>query len=517
MNRIQTILLFLALTFVSFAKEKRPNILLIYTDDHSHRTVSCYPEAYPWVKTPNIDALAANGVRFASAYVGTWCMPSRATLLTGHHQHGIQSMRMAGKYPGSEYDPKKCPFWPKVFRKHGYQTAQVGKWHTGTDTGAGRDWDYQKVWNRPRYPQNAGNYYKDQLIETNGGKPVMTKGYSTDNYTRWAVDYLKGEQRDPKKPWYLWVCYGAVHSPFTPAKRHLEAYPEAKVPVPADIYPPRPGKPAFMQQIGQWYKADDGLPHLKGSRRSTGQLSPGKGIHGSDLNSWVRQYQQGALALDESVGKLIQTLKETGQYDNTLILFTADQGFAWGQHGFRSKVAAYDANIRCPFIVSMPSQLPTGKTCASPVSGVDVAPTFFSFAGIDLPWDMHGRDLTPLLKKPEQAKKRSVLTVFTGRKYGSDTDVIPTNLKELRKVAQVSWYASLHDGRFKYIRTFEKDEIEELYDLQKDPEELTNLALLKKHGARLVKMRAQTIAELKRTKAGFADNLPPTGTDKRAH
>ena len=221
------------------------------------------------------------------------------------------------------------------------------------------------------------------------------------------------------------------------------------------------------------------------------------------------------LALDESVGKLIQTLKETGQYDNTLIVFTADQGFAWGQHGFRSKVAAYDANIRCPFIVSMPSQLPSGKTCASPVSGVDVAPTFFSFAGIDLPWEMHGRDLTPLLKKPEQAKKRSVLTVFTGRKYGSDTDAIPTDLKELRKVAEVSWYASLHDGRYKYIRTFEKDEIEELYDLQKDPEELTNIALLKKHGARLAEMRGQTIAELKRTKAGFVDNLPPTGTEKR--
>ena len=152
---------------------------------------------------------------------------------------------------------------------------------------------------------------------------------------------------------------------------------------------------------------------------------------------------------------------------------------------------------------------------ASPVSGVDVAPTFFSFAGIDLPWEMHGRDLTPLLKKPEQAKKRSVLTVFTGRKYGSDTDAIPTDLKELRKVAEVPWYASLHDGRYKYVRTFEKDEIEEMYDLREDPEELTNLALLKKHGARLAKMRGQTIAELKRTKAGFVDNLPSTGTDKR--
>jgi arylsulfatase A-like enzyme len=178
-------------------------------------------------------------------------------------------------------------------------------------------------------------------------------------------------------------------------------------------------------------------------------------------------------------------------------------------------VAAYDANIRCPFIVSMPAQLPSGKTCASPVSGVEVAPTFFSFAGIDLPWEMHGRDLTPLLKKPEQAKKRSVLTVFTGRKYGSDANAIPTDLKELRKVAQVPWCASPHDGRDKYIRTFEEDEIEELYDLREDPAELTNLALLKKHGARLAKMRAQTITELRRTKPGFVDHLPPTGTDKR--
>ncbi|MCP4816256.1 MAG: sulfatase-like hydrolase/transferase, partial [Planctomycetaceae bacterium] len=127
-----------------------PNILFFYTDDHSHRTVGCYPESYPFVKTPNMDQLAANGIRFKYAYIGTWCMPSRATLLTGHYQHAIESMRMEGPYPGSTYDPKKCPFWPSVFRRHGYQTAQIGKWHTGTDTGYGRDWDYQVVWNRPR-------------------------------------------------------------------------------------------------------------------------------------------------------------------------------------------------------------------------------------------------------------------------------------------------------------------------------------------------------------------------------
>ena len=108
-------------------EQQRPNILFIYTDDHSHRTVGCYPEAYPFVQTPNIDRLAARGVRFKHAFIGTWCMPSRATLLTGHYQHGVESMRMEGKYPGSDYDPAECPFWPKSFRQNGYQTAHIGK------------------------------------------------------------------------------------------------------------------------------------------------------------------------------------------------------------------------------------------------------------------------------------------------------------------------------------------------------------------------------------------------------
>ena len=120
-------------------------------------------------------------------------------------------MRMEGKYPGSKYDPAKCPFWPSVFRKNGYQTAHIGKWHTGIDAGFGRDWDFQMVWNRPAHPDNAPNYYDNQLISKNGGEPVMTKGYTTDNYTDWAIDYIDGKERDSEKPWYLWLCYGAVH------------------------------------------------------------------------------------------------------------------------------------------------------------------------------------------------------------------------------------------------------------------------------------------------------------------
>lgn len=486
----------------------QPNILFIYTDDHSHRTIGCYPESYPFVKTPNIDKLAAQGVRFKYAYIGTWCMPSRASLLTGYYQHGVQSMRMVGDYPGSTYDPQACPFWPSVFRKAGYQTAQIGKWHTGTDTGFGRDWDYQIVWNRPRHTANAGNYYTDQLIESNGGDAQLVKGYTTDNYTNWALEYLNGKGRDVDKPWYLWLCFGAVHGPFTPADRHLGEYPNVDIPIPQDIYPPRPGKPAYMQEVDHWFQGADGQPHYKGRRRATGEQAARKGIHGSSLNDWVRQYHQGVLALDESVGKLVQTLKSTGQYDNTLIVFTSDQGIAFGQHGYRIKVAPYDANIRSPLIVSMPSRLPSGKVCDTPIAGPDLVPTFFEFAGIDLPWKMHGRSIVPMLKNPSQKRDRSLLMSFTGQNYGSDTDEIPTDPAILRKTGQVPWYASLHDGRYKYIRTFVEGETEELYDLDSDPGELTNLARDPKHHARVKSMRTDALSELRRTDAKFVDRLP---------
>src|SRR5437588_8519152 len=154
-------------------KTKRPNILFIYTDDQSFRTLSCYPGAYPFAKTPNIDKLAKKGIRFEAAYNGSWCAPSRASILTGHHPFGVKSMTFKGQYPSSSYDPAQCRYWPSVFRRLGYFTGQIGKWHTGADAGFGRDWDYQRVWNRPRYPDNAPNYYGKQLINFNGGEPKL--------------------------------------------------------------------------------------------------------------------------------------------------------------------------------------------------------------------------------------------------------------------------------------------------------------------------------------------------------
>ncbi len=478
-----------------------PNILLIFTDDQSYRSLSCYPDGYSWVQTPNIDRLAKKGVRFEAAYLASWCAPSRATILTGKHPFGVQSMTFRGQYPSSSYDPKECRFWPAVWRGLGYFTGQIGKWHTGADAGFGRDWDYQAVWNRPALPDNAPNYYKDQLISFNGAAPTLVKGYPTDNYTDWAVDFIKGEnkaeKRDKKKPWFLWLCYGASHGPFTPAERHRHAYAGVKVPAPVDLFGPRTGKPQYVQKLAVWAKNAAGEPIYKGQ-------GDYEDADGRTLTEGVRRYNQCVLAIDEGVGRLLKVLEDTGQLENTLIVFTSDQGYAWGEHGFRHKLGPYDATIRSPLIFCMPGRLPEGKACPVPVSGVDFAPTFFRFAGFELPWKMHGRDLTPLLKDPGRRWEEPMLVTHTGRSFGKDTDD-PAKADVLEGVP---WWVAARLGKIKYIRTLIANEIEELYDLSEDPHELINLALRTDQRPLLEHMRAVTVAELRRTGAGFVDKMP---------
>lgn len=486
---------------------ERPNVLFIYTDDHSYRTLSCYEQAEPWARTPHIDRLAARGVRFTHAYIGTWCMPSRVTMLTGKHQYAAQTMRMEGPYPGSEYDPAACPFWPAVFRQHGYHTAQIGKWHSGTDAGFGRDWDHQIVWNRPKYPANAPNYYHDQLLEIDGAAPRVVPGYSTDNYTQWAVDYIRGAHRDAAKPWYLWLCYGGVHAPYTPAERHLNDYADIKVPTPADIYPPRVGKPGYMQKIAAWAPGPSGEPVLSDKAIGSEVGDEFERDRGRTLSMWSRQYHQAVRALDEGIGKVLAALEDSGQLKNTLVVFTSDQGYAWGQHGFRAKLAPYDANIRSPLIVSMPGTIPEGKVCRTPVGGTDLPPTMFRFAGLELPWAMHGHDLTPLLQQPDSVWPHTTLLPFTADKFGADCDRVPAPPGNRHKTG-IPWYVLVVRGRYKYVRTFESHELEELYDLEADPEELTNLALRPESAAMVVTLREAALAELRRTDAKLVDSLP---------
>ena len=412
------------------ADTKRPNILFIYADDQSYKTISCYGASPEWVKTPNIDRLANRGVRFERSYLGPWCMPSRASLLTGRLQHGIESMTMEGTYPGSKYDPAQCPFVPAELRKQGYHTAQIGKWHTGTDTGYGRDWDYQIVWNRPAHPENAGNYYVDQILTFNG-ETRKTDGYSTDNYTDWAVEYIEGKNRDAAKPWYLWLCYGAVHGPTTPAPRHKGMLKGKEAPIPSDILGPWPDKPKYLNDTAAWMKGEDGRPAMakKGAniKRGFDIDAPGK-----PFDAWIQQVNECNMAVDEGVGRVLKALEASGQLENTLVVYSADQGYGLGEHGFNQKVAPYDATISSPLIISRPGLIPEGKVCRHAVNSPDLVDLFCRTAGVTVPWKTHGRDIRPLLVNPESKEWNSpVMLTHTARSYGSETDLIPTQGEKL--------------------------------------------------------------------------------------
>jgi arylsulfatase A-like enzyme len=479
---------------------KRPNVLFIFADDQSYKTVGCYPESWRWVKTPHLDALARSGVRFHGAYLGAWCMPSRASILTGRHPHAIQSLRMEGPYPGSTYHPKQCPFWPALFRKNGYHVAQIGKWHTGTDAGFGRDWDYQIVWNRPRHPDNAGAYYDRQLLAFDGVEKWQD-GYPADNYTRWAVEYVRGAHRDPNKPWFLWLCYGSIHGPSRPAARHKGCYRDASVPQPADLLGPWPGKPDYLKNTLAWRKDANGKLVARKSGEKVGDEAGGQG---TEFAAWVRQVNECVPALDEAVGQLLAALKETGQLENTLVIYTADQGFAMGEHGLRMKIAPYDASYRSPLIVSMPGKVAAGKVCKQTPNAPDLVATFFAFAGLPPLANGHGRDLTPLLKDPAAPWPHPCLYEHTGHDFGDAvTKVLQENPKEAI-YQKVPWYtAVVHEG-WKYVRYLQPGVPEELYDLGSDPEELTNRSREPNQAGRLERLRKVLAAELRRTAAPAA-------------
>jgi arylsulfatase A-like enzyme len=187
--------------------------------------------------------------------------------------------------------------------------------------------------------------------------------------------------------------------------------------LPGNIYPPRAGKPDYMQHVNVWKPGPDGEPVLRETNLGNEVSDKAEGAGDRTLSDWVRQYNQAVRTLDEGIGQVLATLEESGQLANTLVVLTSDQGYAWGQHGFRAKLAPYDANIRSPLIVSMPGTLPEGKICHVPVCGADLAPTFFHFAGLELPWAMHGHDLTPLLQQPDAEWPHPALLVFTGDKF----------------------------------------------------------------------------------------------------
>ncbi|MDF7822735.1 sulfatase-like hydrolase/transferase [Pontiellaceae bacterium B12227] len=484
------IVILLMVMTVSAAAE-RPNILYIFSDDHSPRTVSAYPGSYPYANTPNIDKLAEHGVSFENAYVGARCVPSRASMLTGRLQINVEK--------------EETRYWPQDFRADGYTTAMIGKWHWGAGAEAhqhGTAWDWSIVWDHGA--PDAGGYYYDQFVMIDGAEQTPLGGYSTDRYTDYTLQFLE-EQEGATKPWFMWLCFGAVHGPYTPADRHVGALTNAEqTPVPADIYGPRPGKPDYINTFTRWTD-QNGVPY--------------KGTQPFDLA--VKQYTEAVAAIDEGVGRIFAALEASGQLENTIIIFSADQGYAWGNHGLVDKRFPYEAALRSPLIFYAPDRFATNSWCNHPVNGPDIVRTIHTLAEVDPVIPMDGRDFSQLLVQPEHDESWSdapMVQIFTENAYGSE--VIEQRLADedwdgldwnQNSPEGTPYWIMTHDGRYKYTRYMAENHMEELYDLQTDPEELTNLAFNAEFSAKLLELRAQTIDGFHAIGADFVDLLPEPG------
>jgi len=433
----------------------RPNILLILMDDLRWNALGCMGN--PSVPTPNIDRLAHEGVRFSNAFVTTsLCSPSRASFLTGvyAHRHGVLGNDM------NDPDPN-YPTFPQLLQRMGYATAYIGKWHMEPHIQPRPGFDY---WLGSRW----NNYYTIPLNEN--GREFQVQGYRTDVLTDYAVRWLL---KPRTKPFCLYLAHLAVHSPYTPAERHQQSLSNLWLPEPRSFNETLENKPAWLRAaVAQNLGLEEELADQE--ELATPWLPPQE--WNPRLPMWL-DYFRTLLAADEGVGRLLTTLENLGQLDSTVIVFTSDNGFLMGEHRRVGKQLMYEESIRIPLLVRYPPLVQPRRVLEEMVLNIDLAPTLLELAGMQVPPTMQGRSLVPLLAGQPGPWRRSFLYEY----FRDERFPIPTMLGVRTERAKYITYPGLQD-------------IDELYDLEQDPFELSNLAL--EPAARL--QRAEMRQELQR-------------------
>ena len=400
----------------------RPNVVFILVDDLRWDALGC--AGHPFVKTPHIDRLAREGVRFRNAFVTTpLCLPSRASFLTGQYAH-THKVTGGGDHRARSHE---LVTFPRLLRRAGYETAYVGKWHIGNDDGQRPGFDR---W--VSFP-GQGEYLNPYLNVD--GKRTKAEGYLTDILTDHAVEFIK---RPHTKPFLLYLAHKAVHAPFLPAERHKNLF--------ADI--PITRAPSAKDTL-------EGKPVL---RRPGIRLSPSDpDVSSSD--DLIRNQLRCLMALDEGVGRVLKVLEETRQLDHTLLIFTSDNGYFWGEHDLGGKHGPYEEALRVPLLLRYPKLIKAGTTLDASALNVDIAPTLLELAGAALPTGLHGRSLVPLLKGNTADWRSSFLAEYFLNR--GQTPRFPT------------WQA-VRTERWKYIRYPDLEGMDELYDLKADPHEMKN-------------------------------------------
>jgi arylsulfatase A-like enzyme len=482
---------------------KRPNIVFIFADDHGYQAVSAYGSKVN--RTPNIDRLAREGMRFDRCLVpNSICGPSRATVLTGTYSH------RNGFYnnTNSRFDGSQTTF-PKLLHAAGYQTAFVGKWHLVSDPTGFDHWEILP---------GQGRYYNPPMIRN--GRRVTHDGYVTDVITDRTLDWLKN-QRDPNRPFLVMCHHKAPHREWEPGLNHLADYDNAAFPEPDTLFDdyagrgraektqdmtidrtltPRdlkltPPPDLTLEQRRAWDAYYE--PRNTAFRKAN--------LQGKDLVRWkYRRYLHDYLAcvasVDESVGRVLDYLKEAGLERDTLVVYSSDQGFYLGEHGWFDKRWIFEESLRTPLLVRWPGVARPGGVNRDMVSNLDFAETFLEAAGLPVPADMQGRSLVPLLegRTPSDWRKSFYYHYYehpgphnVHRHYGVVTD------------------------RYKLVHFYQPEmNYWELFDLRADPHELRSVYGRQEYA----EAQKQLEAELARLRAELkvpSPDPPETAIERR--
>ena len=481
---------------------KRPNILYIMSDDHAAHAISCYSGVIN--QTPNLDRLAKSGMRFDNCFcTNSICTPSRAAILTGKYSH-LNGVTVFNRFDGSQ------PTVAKHLQAAGYHTGIIGKWHLGSDpTGFDK---YEILPGQGRYVDPV--FYNATRVQT-------IKGYVTDVTTDLAIEFLKNRPKD--KPFFLMCHNKAPHRPWDPDAKRQEMFADKKIPEPPTLRDDYSTRTDAIHENRQRVFDDmtrrdlklEPPAELKGARLNEwlsekpteveivvdGQK---KVLKGEELNAWKYQrYMQDYLAcvqsIDDNVGRLLGWLDANGLADNTIVIYTSDQGFFLGDHGMYDKRFMYEESLKMPFIIRWPGVVKPGSVQKSMVLNVDFAPMFMEAAGLPVPADMQGRGFVSLLRGETPADWRTSMYY----RYYHDPGHHNTRT-----------HYGVRTATHKLIYFWKKDQWE-LYDLTKDPEELKNIYNDPAQREIIDKLKAELYRLKKEVKDDdqFAEDQPPSGVD----
>ncbi len=413
------------------------NLVVILVDDQ--RADGLGLAGHPFLVTPRLDAMGREGAWCRNAFVTTsLCCPSRASLLTGlyAHSHGVLNNQTPL--------PRHLATWNGIVKRAGYTTAYVGKWHMGGRDATPRpDWDHWVSFpgqGRYHYPGKEGAP-EDRQFNVNGTLEAV-EGYVTDLVTDRAIDWL--QTRKPGERFAMVVGHKACHAPFDPAPRHADAFAEVTAPEPLpDTEAAYAGRPHWLRRMRE---SLFGVERLYNGRWKT-------------FDEWYRDYHRTLLAVDEGVGRILDALRELGLAEETLVVYTSDNGFMHGERGVLDKRCAYEESIRVPILAWGPGLVKPETRLDKLVLNVDIPSTLLDAAGLDPPESWHGRSFLPLLRGEEVDWRDAFLyEYFFERAFPQCPTVLAVRTE---KAKLISYHGAWEDPEF--------------FDLEADPGELTNL------------------------------------------